>query len=262
MSLSGLDIGLAGGASVVAGAVNAMAGGGTLIAFPALLAIGVPALGANVTTTFSLCPGYFSGALSQREDLVGHGLTVRWLAATGGLGGLAGSALLVVTPSATFKTVVPFLLLLSCLLLALQSRVRSFVRKRSQARAEAEGEHSNGFPGWALVISVFVGGIYGGFFGAGLGIAFLAVLGLFLDTSMITMNAIKQVLSLFVNTLAAVFFAFSGHVHWVLVPAMGAGGLLGGVIGGRLVRVINPEWLRRLVILIGLAVAIDLLITG
>ena len=279
MSLSVFDFVVVGAATLMAGAINALAGGGTLVSFPALLAVGVPALPANVTNTVALCPGYFSGTYAQRQDLAGQRTRSVWLGVVAGVGGLAGSALLEVTPEATFREAVPYLLVLSCVLLAFQDRVRTWVRARSEARAEGpaarapaaepgrpspEGKVDAGGedrPALGLQATVFVGAVYGGFFGAGLGIMLLALLGLFLDDSLRRVNAVKQLLQLTVNVLAAVFFAVSGHVRWEVVPVMGAAGLIGGTLGGRLVRVVNPTWLRRAVVVFGLAVAVDFWLT-
>jgi uncharacterized membrane protein YfcA len=272
VNLTVVDFAAAAGATLVAGAINALAGGGTLISFPTLIAIGVPALPANVTNTVALCPGYLSGALAQRRDLAGQRRRLRRLALAAGLGGLTGSALLEVTPESTFRAAVPFLLVLSCVLLASQDRVRAMVRSRLEPAATAAvpappapvppaDPPDVGPPsGWLLVVT-YAGAIYGGFFGAGLGIMLLAVLGLFLDDTMVRINAVKQVLQLAINTLAAVFFAVSGHVVWELVPVMAAAGVVGGTVGGRLAQVVDPTWLRRLVVVFGLAVAVDFWVT-
>jgi uncharacterized protein len=263
VNLTVLDFLAAGGATLVAGAINALAGGGTLVSFPTLVAIGVPALSANVTNTVALCPGYFSGAWAQREDLTDQRVRLRWLAVAASLGGLTGSAVLEVTSEATFRAAVPFLLVLSCLLLALQDRVRRFVGSRVAQPADAGVPVlADGVPSPWLLAAVFLGAIYGGFFGAGLGIMLLALLGLFLDDTLVRINALKQALQLAVNLLAAVFFAFSGHVQWELVPVMAVAAVIGGTIGGRLVRVVNPTWLRRGVIVFGLVVAADFWIRG
>lgn len=268
MSLSPFDYVVVGGATVVAGAVNALAGGGTLISFPTLVAVGVPSLPANVTNTVALCPGYLSGTVAQREDLAGQRTRAAWLAVVAGAGGLIGSALLEVTPEATFRAVVPYLLVLSCVLLLAQDRVRTWVRARSERRAGVPAGVPVGEPGasaerppLALQATVLLGAVYGGFFGAGLGIMVLALLGLFLDDTLVRVNAVKQLLQFVINVFAAILFAVSGHVRWELVPVMGVAGLVGGTLGGRLVRVVNPTWLRRFVVVFGLAVAIDFWLT-
>lgn len=263
MSLSILDFAAAGGATMVAGAINALAGGGTLVSFPTLVAIGVPSLSANVTNTVALCPGYLSGALAQREDLAGQRRRVRDLAVTAGLGGLTGSVLLELTPESTFRAAVPWLLVLSCILLAAQDRMRAWVRARVEvADRPAPGTAVIARPPWILLATVYLGAVYGGFFGAGLGIMMLALLGLFLDDTLVRINAVKQVLQLTINVVAAAFFAFSGHVRWELVPVMAVAGVVGGTAGGRLSRVVNPTWLRRAVVVFGLAVAVDFWLTG
>lgn len=268
MSLDAAQLGLAGAAALGAGAVNALAGGGTLISFPALLALGVPALPANVTNTVSLCPGYLSGTVAQRDDLAPEMGRARWLAGAALVGGVAGSALLELTPGAAFKEVVPFLILASCLLLVVQEPVRDRVRAREKARAARPGTGRSGAvragavragasrPSVLLMVAVLVAGGYGGYFGAGLGIMLLGLLGLFSDGGLVRLNALKQALSLVINVCAAVLFAATGHVQWQLVPVMAVAALVGGALGGRLTGVVNPKLLRGFVVLVGVAVAI------
>lgn len=274
MSLGPGSLALAGGATLVAGAVNAIAGGGTLVSFPTLVALGVPALPANVTNTVALCPGYLSGAFAQREELRERRRALRRLLGPGTVGGLAGSALLQVTPQGAFREAVPWLILLSCALLLGQDRMRGWLRRREAARGEATGGGTDapaveeGTPpappvavepkvGWVAMLAVFAAALYGGFFGAGLGIMMLAILGLLSDDDLKHANAIKQALSLVINVAAAAFFAATGHVRWELVPVMAVAALVGGNIGGRLARVVNPVWLRRVVVLFGVGVAVQ-----
>jgi uncharacterized membrane protein YfcA len=250
LHLTGLDLLGAGGAAVVAGAVNAVAGGGTLISFPTLVGLGVPAVDANVTNTVSLVPGYLAGSWAQRTDLRPQLAHSRILAVVGGLGGLGGSILLVLIPGHAFRVAVPYLIVLSCLLLLLQDRVRRFVVEPHPP--ERAGRHRP-----ALTSLVFLASIYGGFFGAGLGIMLLAVLGLFSADPLAKVNALKQALSFLINVVSAVFFAFSGHVVWAAVPVMAAGSLAGGFLGGRLVPVVPERSLRRAVVGAGIAVAVS-----
>lgn len=242
----------AGGAAVLAGAVNSMAGGGTLISFPALVALGVPAVNANVTNTVSLLPGYLAGSYAQRDDLQTQLTHARMLAAVSVVGGLLGSVLLVVLPASAFRTSVPYLILLSCALLAFGNRLRP------SPGSVVDGRHEL-TPGRRAVflLTVFLGAAYGGFFGAGLGIMLLALLALFSVESLTRLNALKQALSFVINLVAALFFLFSGKVTWILVPLMAVGSLVGGLVGGRLVKVIDGELLRRLVVVAGVAVAIS-----
>jgi uncharacterized membrane protein YfcA len=266
VSLDAADLALAGVAALGAGAVNALAGGGTLLSFPALVAIGVPSLPANVTNTVSLCPGYFSGTYAQRADLAPQMPKVARLAVAGVAGGLIGSALLEVTPEHAFRSAVPWLILLSCVLLLSQDRVRGWVKARTEAKV-ASGDRVGGetpalaegadLPGPIMYLAVFAAAVYGGFFGAGLGIMLLAILGLFSDDRLVRVNAVKQALAFVINICAAVLFAATGHVRWELVPVMAVAALIGGNIGGRLSRVVNPTILRRVVVLFGIAVAVQ-----
>lgn len=268
MHFSALDYLAAAGAAGAAGVINALAGGGTLVSFPTLVGIGVSPVDANVTNTVALVPGYLGGSWAQREDLLPRLEHARVLAVVSAAGGLAGSVLLVTIPGHAFRTAVPYLILLSCALLLAQNRVRVLINRGVDAGAGAGAfapgvpapTRREGGPGLraALLISVFAGAVYGGFFGAGLGILLLAVLGVFgSDSDSLTAsNALKQALSFMINVVAAVFLAFSGHVQWELVPVMAAASVVGGVIGGRFVSVVNAEWLRRLVVATGIAVAV------
>lgn len=244
----------AGAAGVLAGAINAMAGGGTLVSFPTLVGLGVPAVNANVTNTVSLLPGYLAGSYAQRDDLKPQIRSARTLSVVAAAGGLVGSVLLVVLPAADFRVSVPYLILLSCGLLAFGDRLKP-ARDPEQPVDQTDAlsvSHPTVF-----ALTVFLGAAYGGFFGAGLGIMLLALLGLFSHAPLTKLNALKQALSFVINLVAAVFFLFSGKVTWVLVPIMAAGSLLGGFLGGRLVQVVNSVVLRRVVVVAGIAVAIS-----
>lgn len=230
----------------MAGAVNALAGGGTLISFPVLVGLGVPAVAANVTNTVSLVPGYLAGSWTQRDDLRPQLAHARLLSAVAAAGGLAGSVLLVSVPETAFRASVPYLILVSCILLAFGNRLRPADSTREGRRHPL-----------LLASSIFLGAVYGGFFGAGLGIMVLALLGLFSSEPLTKLNALKQALSFVINVVAAVFFVFSGRTVWVLVPVMAVASMAGGVVGGRLVRTIDPEILRRIVVVVGVGIAIS-----
>jgi hypothetical protein len=265
VSLTALDYLAAAGAAGAAGAINALAGGGSLVSFPTLVGLGVPAVAANVTNTVALLPGYLAGSWAQRDDVRPQLRAARVLAVAAVVGGLAGSVLLVSLPGRSFRVAVPYLILASCALLLGQDRLRDWVRPAVPAAPPAGSRPAPvgspppapfAAPGPVLVLSVFAAAVYGGFFGAGLGIMLLAVLGLFRAGSLIQVNALKQVLSFVINLVAAGFFAFSGHVRWELVPVMAAASLLGGAGGGRLVTVIDGVLLRRLVVVAGVGVAV------
>ncbi len=238
-------------AAVGGGIINAIAGGGTLVTFPVLTAIGVPTKQANATNTVALLPGYLGGIVAQRRDLDGLGRTVRPQLVAAALGGLAGSILLIVTSESVFRAIVPFLILTACLLLGVQDRLR--------ARIFRDGaEHESHIVLQTAAISVAA--IYGGYFGAGLSIMIIAVLGLFSDLPFTRLNAIKMLLSFVVNFSAAVFLSVKGNVEWTLVAVMAPAALLGGNLGGRLAQVVPPKRLRGFVIAFGVSVAIVYLV--
>jgi uncharacterized protein len=241
------DYVIAGVAGLIAGAINAIAGGGTLVSFPALVAIGVPKVQANVTNTVALCPGYLGGALAQRGELHGEGSRLRIVSVAAGLGGLTGSVLLLTTAESAFARLVPWLILMACALLGGQNWIRRWLRI-GQHRGHAS------LPVTAVV--VYLTSIYGGYFGAGLGIMLLAVLGLLSDASLTKLNATKSLLALVINVVAALFFVFSGKVAWGLALVMSPASLLGGAVGGRLVTVIKPGPLRAIVVAYGSVLAV------
>jgi uncharacterized membrane protein YfcA len=252
--LSWLDLLLVALGAVAGGIVNAVAGGGTLITFPILTAVGIPAVAANVTNTVALAPGYLSGTLAQRNDLRGQERRLWWLIPTSVLGGLAGGLLLLRTDERIFREIVPYLILLACALLALQGKVRSWLTRRAAASGH------KGLPEAWSILPVFLAAVYGGYFGAGLSVIVLAVLGLVIDESLTRLNALKQAVAFCVNVAAASFFIFSGQVVWAAAAVMAVGAIVGGVIGGRLAGSIKPAVLRGVVITIGVIVAVIYLV--
>ncbi len=246
--MSVTDALVAGLAAFVAGLINAIAGGGTLVSFPALVALGVPAVSANVTNTVALVPGYLGGAYAQRKDLVTYFATLRVLLIVSAAGGLIGSILLVNSPERLFRNLVPFLIIGACLLLGFQDRIKAVLTRRRQSPAATLG-----VVGLAVL---FPAAVYGGYFGAGLGIMLLAVLGLALDDPLPRINSLKSTLSLCINLVAAAFFLFSGKVQWDLAAVMAVTSLAGGSVGGRIATRLDPKVLRIVVITFGLAVAV------
>ena len=195
-------------AAFAAGVVNAIAGGGTLITFPVLTFVGVPAVAANVTNAIALCPGYFGGTVAQRADLAGQERRLRVLLPLGVLGGVVGGWLLLQSGERLFRSLVPFLILGASVLLAMQDPLRRVIQARTARHAAA------GHSVIAAAVPIFLGAIYGGYFGAGLGVIMLAVLGLALDDSLTRLNALKQSLSLVINVAASVFFVATADVAW------------------------------------------------
>jgi uncharacterized membrane protein YfcA len=235
---------LAAVAALVAGAVNAIAGGGSLITFPALVAGGLGSVAASVTNTVAMCPGYLGATLAQRKDLAGQGRRLWLLLPISVVGGVAGAVLLLHTGEAAFKRVVPYLSLFAAALLAGQGRLRAWLARR-------EGGHREG---WA-VIPVLGAAVYGGYFGAGMGVMILAALAVVFGDNLIRLNAVKQAVSLAVNVAAAGFFVFSDQVDWPVAGVMFVASLAGGAIGGVIASRIPPAVLRWTVVALAVIVA-------
>lgn len=253
--LTGFDYLLAGLAAVAAGAVNALAGGGTLITFPMLTFLGVPAVAANITNTVALCPGYFGGTLAQANDLRGQKNRLWLILPASILGGVVGGLLLLQTGERLFRELVPYLILLASVLLAIQDPVRSWLTRRMKEGKGGGLEKLTWLP-------VGLASVYGGYFGAGLSVIVLSALGLTLEDSLTRLNALKQAVAFAVNVAAAIFFLFSGQVIWSAALVMAIGALAGGVLGGRLAGRIQPSTLRWTVVLIGLLIAVVYFVRG
>lgn len=237
-------------AAVAAGGVNALAGGGTLISFPVLTALGIPPIAANITNTIALCPGYFGGAVAQANDLKSQKSFLIVLIPASVAGGLAGGLLLLNTEEKVFALLIPYLILFASILLAIQIPLRKWLVNRGGGYSK---RLSNKF--W-IIIPIAIAAVYGGYFGAGLSVIILAVLGLVLDGSLTRLNAVKQVISLSVNVSAAVYFMFSDQVVWTASVVMAVGALIGGGLGGRIAGTIKVETLRMVVVIIGVIVSL------
>jgi uncharacterized membrane protein YfcA len=238
------------GAGVLAGAVNALAGGGTLISFPALLAAGYPPLTATVTSTVSLWPGYLGGAVGYRKELSGQGrLTIRLIGAAV-LGAALGAVLLLSTSAGVFESLVPVLIGLASLLLLLQPWLKS---KLGLDQERGERGHSP----WVYV-GVFLGGLYGAYFSGGMGVLLLGVLGVFVHDHLQRVNAVRAVLSLTINSVAVIAYALFGPVHWPAVAIMAVASLIGGFSGTRLARRLSPAVLRGVIVTFGLVLTVVL----
>jgi len=243
-------------AALAAGAINAIAGGGTLITFPALtLLAGIPAVSANVTNTVALCPGYFGGTMAQKNDLKGQAKRMWILIPAGAVGGVIGGYLLLQSGEKLFKELVPYLILLASGLLAIQDPVRKWLTRRM-----AEGQGGS-LESWTW-LPVSVASVYGGYFGAGLSVIVLSALGLTLEDTLTRLNAIKQAIGFAVNVAAAIFFLFSGKVVWPVAAVMAVGALIGGWLGGKLAGKIKPSTLRWTVVTIGVVVSIIYFVRG
>ena len=238
-------------AAVGAGAINALAGGGSILTFPALIAAGLPPVSANITNTVALFPGYIGGVIGQARDLKGQARRLMLLGPVTLVGGFLGGLLILGSSERLFQALVPWLLIGGCALLGIQDSVRGWLQRRSGALGI----------GWA-VVPVLLAAVYGGYFGAGLSVIFLAVLGLTLDDTLTRLNGLKQALALCANLSAAALFVGSERMVWSAALAMAAGSLIGGALGGRLASVIRPGTLRAVVIAIGVGVAGLFLVRG
>ncbi len=245
------DLLLAGGAGVVAGAVNAIAGGGTLVTFPALLAAGLPPVIANTTSSVGLVAGYAGGSVAYRRELEGQRGRAAGLVLAAVLGGLLGAVLLLATPGDGFRAAAPYLVLLACGLLAAQP----WLAGRLEARGTA-GPHA----GWAVKVAIGVGAVYGSYFGAGLGVIMLAVLGLLVSDGLQRLNALKGLLSMVVNLVGALIFVVTGHVAWVAAAVVAAGSVVGATLGVRLARRLPGGAVRAAVVVAGVVVAVTLIV--
>lgn len=246
------DILLLAGAGLTAGAVNAAAGGGSLVSFPALVLTGLPTLSANVTNTVALSLGYAGGVAGFRDQLDGERARLQGLGAAAGLGSLAGVALIAVSSPAAFRAIVPWLLLASCLLLAVQPRVAERLTRRGEEQPDREG---------LARLSQVAAGAYGAYFGAGLGVMVLALLGMAIPEPLHRLNALKAVITLVVNAIAAACFILIAPVSWVAVAVLGPASLAGGRLGAALAKRVPARTLRIAVVSLGVAVAAVLLAT-
>lgn len=238
-------------AGIAAGGVNAIAGGGSLITFPSLIAIGLPSVDANVTNSISVFPGYVSSVAGSRADLAGQGRRLRTILPAALLGSAGGCALLLLTPARAFEMIVPFLVLGAAATLAFQDRLRGLVghpHAMSPRRAAT-----------TLQAVVFVGAVYGGYFGAALGVMYVAALALILDEPLNRINALKNVLSAAVGLVTVVVFAAFAPVHWGAVLALTPATILGGYAGARLARRLPTRVLRLLIVGFGTVIGLVLL---
>jgi hypothetical protein len=214
-----------------------------------LTAVGVPVVAANITNTVALCPGYLGATFAQMKDLRGQSLRLWLLLPVGVLGGIGGGVLLIHTGDQTFRMLVPFLILMAVALLAAQDKLRTLITRRA-GHSKAVTLHD----AWSI-FPVIPAAIYGGYFGAGVSVIVLAVLGVVLEDSLTRLNALKQAISFSINIAAAIFFLFSGKVVWSAALIMAAGALAGGALGGRMAGRIRPLMLRRIVVTVGFIVA-------
>jgi uncharacterized membrane protein YfcA len=243
-------------AAFIAGAINAVAGGGTLVSFPALVSIGLPSVLANATSTVAIWPGSLGGMLGYREDMKSLPRSSYLLIIPSAIGGIIGAVLLAMTPTDVFDRLVPLLILFATLLFMLQEPIQRMIR--------TPGKAHTGSMGWligALVFQFFVS-LYGGYFGAGIGILMLAAFGILGYTDIHQMNGLKTLLAVFINGVAAIYFIWKGLVVWPEAIVMMIASIMGGIWGAGFARRLGKKGVRRIVIGIGFGMALYLLVRG
>lgn len=252
------------GIATAAGAVNSIAGGGTLLTFPALVGLGIPPVVANATSTVALWPGAFGSMWGYRDELRGARRWAIGFAVPSIAGGALGATLLLRTPSAWFEALVPWLILSATALFMAQGPLVARARRRGapartpladgpngMTTAQADAALTRQRPHASVLAYQFLVGVYGGYFGAGVGILMLAALGMMGLTNIHRMNGLKNWGGLCMNATAAALFAFSGIVSWPVAAAMAIGAVLGGYGGSRMAQRVPQAAVRRAIVVIG-----------
>jgi uncharacterized protein len=251
MDLSAWSIALLAGAGFVAGAINAAAGGGSLVSFPALIAVGYPPLTANVTNNVAVSPGYISGAIGYRRGLRGQHRRIVPLAIASVVGSLIGVGLLLISSQKAFEGIVPFLILAACALLAAQPAITRWTGQRLGA-----GDR----PGIGALAGQVLVAAYGGYFSAALGVAILALLGIFFEDTLQRLNALKALLQLLIGVVSALGLALLMPVDWLAVAIIAPASVAGGEVGARLAQRVSDRVLRVGIVAYGVAAAVWLLV--
>jgi uncharacterized protein len=233
---------------LVAGVVNAIVGSGSLLTFPTLLAIGYPPVVANVTNTVGLVLGNISGVVGYRRELAGQRARILQLAGFAVAGALLGAVLLLALPQSVFRRVVPVLILIAVVLVIVQPWLSAYMARHREKPGSS----------WALRGAVTATSVYGGYFGAAMGVIYIAILSIFIEDDLQRMNALKNVISSIVNGVAAVVFVFFAHVEWPAVALLAASGVVGGQLGAVIGRRLPDGVLRVAIVIAGLAAVVKL----
>ena len=246
-------------AAFTAGMMNSVAGGGMLVTFPALVWIGLDPIQANVTSTVSLWPGSLGATYGFRREL---GDSRRWmllLAPVSVVGGLIGAFLLLRTPSSVFASLVPYLILFATILFAAQEPITRSLQRYKGSSGKAETPAATRTRWWVgAAMFQFGVAVYGGYFGAGIGILMLAALGLLGLSDIHQMNGLKNFFAVCINLVAGPYFALRGSVNWAYAGVMIVGAIAGGYGGAGLARKLGRRFVRRAVIFIGIVMALSL----
>ena len=247
-------------AASVAGVINSVAGGGTLVSFPTLVWLGIPSINANATNTLALWPGSLGSMWGYRRELEGTDARVWWLVVPSLAGGLLGAVLLYRTPTAVFDRLIPWLILFATVLFMAQEPLqRRFNPRPDETPGGGSGDGTFHWLTWTMIFQFLVG-VYGGYFGAGMGILMLAALSIMGHTDIHQMNGVKNLLAVCINGIAAIYFAFSGLVLWQDSVIMAVGAIVGGIGGAGLARRIGRQAVRHIVIAVGFAMALSMML--
>jgi uncharacterized protein len=236
-------------AGLLAGAVNAVAGGGSLLVFPALLAVGFPPLAANVTNSVAQWPGYVGQVIGNRKELPGQGRRILLTSIVAVLGAGVGAGLLLVLPGQVFDAIVPVLVVLASLTMAVGPWLKRKIGNPENSERDRTGP---------LLVAMFLAAVYGGYFGGALGVILISTLSLFAHDELRRLNALKGVLSVVVASVTVVVFAISAPVDWLAVALLAPTTLVGGLLGAQVARRMPENALRWAVVLLGLAVGVYL----
>jgi uncharacterized membrane protein YfcA len=243
-------------AAFVAGAINSVAGGGTMITFPVLIALGLPPIIANATNTVGIWPGSAGSIWGFRREFARIPTVMRWLLIPACVGGAVGAMLLRLTPPVVFDRLVPWLILFATVLFILQTPIQ-----RKLKSAEAAQKAGSRWMALAICAQVAVA-VYGGYFGAGMGILLLAVMALSLPFEIQELQGLRSVLSLIINALAALIFVLRGHLIVDAVYMFLIGTLVGGWLGAMLILRLSPNLVRIVIIVVGVITTIRLAVTA
>jgi uncharacterized membrane protein YfcA len=247
-------------AGVAAGTINTIVGSGSLITFPTLLAFGYPPVGANISNNIGMVFGGISGTLGYRSELVGQGRWIRLLAPASFVGSVTGALLLLALPAGAFKAIVPVLIVLALVLVVAQPRMQPALARRREQLLHETGRTHRGLRA-VTVGGVYGAGVYGGYFGAAQGVLLVGLLGSLLPEPLQRVNALKNLLALIANSVAAVVFMLVAwdRIYWWAVFLLAVGALLGGVLGASVGRRLPPGVLRAIIVVVGLAAIVRLL---
>ena len=248
-------------AALIGGVMNSIAGGGTLLTFPALIALGVPAINANATSTVALWPGALGSMWGYRGELVGARRWAIGFALPSLVGGAVGALLLMWTPAERFAALVPWLVLGATLLFSIQRPVMRWFVEHRKREIETDAVITGRWPPPSILMYQFLVAIYGGYFGAGVGILMLAALGFMGLGNIHRMNGLKNWGGLCINLVAVAIFTASGIVNWPVAIAMAVGAMLGGWGGSRTAQKVPQQVVRSAVVAIGLISGVLLLLT-